>query len=320
MSNAFKWTRGEGQIAPFHADGTVNLRGLTAADIGVALQPIVDACDGSPFAYEALVRCRVETLKSPQVLFALAEKQQACGPLGRMIREAAFDAAGDVPLFVNIHPAELVSHWLVQPDDPIGFHSRQVYLEITETAAFQYFDLCMSSLREVCQRTGAKLVVDDFGAGHSNLQRLLELEPNVVKLDMQLIRNVHNDRKKRIAVRHVVALCADLGAKTVAEGIETLDELLCVRDLGVDWLQGYLLAKPGNPAPSVHWPAQAPLLPPHTQAHRHSLSFASAHPPTPPKSGRPATRSSLNPPPALPPAQPPPMVPIAGRYTSSKAR
>ena len=66
-------------------------------------------------------------------------------------------------MFVNIHPHELSSRWLVRPDDPLAFHSREVYLEITESAAFTYFELCMDVLKEVCRRTGAHLVVDDYG-------------------------------------------------------------------------------------------------------------------------------------------------------------
>ncbi len=309
LASAFKWTFGEARIAPYLADGSVNVRARSAADVGIALQPIVDARDGSLFAYEALVRCKVPALQSPPVLLELAETQNACGSLGRMIREVAFPAAGDVALFVNIHPQELSSRWLVRTDDPIGFHSRDVYLEITETAAFEHFDLCSSTLREVCQRTGAKLVVDDFGAGHSNLQRLLELEPAVVKLDMQLIRNIQRERKKQLAVRHMVALCRDLGAKTVAEGIETVDELRCVVDLGVDWLQGYLLGKPAFPAPPALWPMGAQPQPRKSTAPRPSAKPGTSKRPS-------ASRKSLNPAANAAPIRPTRTVGVAARRSS----
>jgi EAL domain-containing protein (putative c-di-GMP-specific phosphodiesterase class I) len=230
------------------------VRSLADAEIGVAFQPIVDVRTGLLFAHEALVRCTREPYKSPTVLFEHAVKEGACGRLGRKIREVAFTAAGDVALFINVHPEELVARWLVRPDDPIGFHKRPVYLEITESATLSYFEVCMSVLEELRGRTNARLVVDDFGAGYSNIERLIQLAPAVVKLDLALIRDIHRERRKQIVTRHMVNLCKDLGAAVVGEGVETLDELKCIRDLGVDYAQGYLLARPANPPPGHAWP------------------------------------------------------------------
>jgi EAL domain-containing protein (putative c-di-GMP-specific phosphodiesterase class I) len=159
-----------------------------------------------------------------------------------------------VPLFVNLHPDELAERWLVRPDDPIGFYPHPVFLEITETATFTHHQLCSSTLREVCERTGAQLVIDDFGAGHSNLQRLLDLEPTIVKLDLALVRGLHASPRKRAAIRYMTALCHELGARVVAEGIEVEEELEAVLSLDVDFVQGFLLARPANPPATVHWP------------------------------------------------------------------
>jgi EAL domain-containing protein (putative c-di-GMP-specific phosphodiesterase class I) len=230
------------------------VRTLTVSEIGVVFQPIVDVKTGAMFAHEALVRCRRPEYQAPPVLFQHAVAENACGRLGRLIRDVAFQACDDVPLFVNLHPEELNSRWLVRPDDPLCFHAAPVYLEITESAAFTHFALCMSVLRELCRRSGALLVVDDFGAGHSNLERVVDLEPSIVKLDLALTRGIHGHKRKQAVVRHVVNLCKELGARVVAEGIETIDELRCVRDLGVDYAQGYLLARPATPPPEVAWP------------------------------------------------------------------
>jgi EAL domain-containing protein (putative c-di-GMP-specific phosphodiesterase class I) len=236
----------------------VRIRDLTPEQIGVVYQPIVEAQSGSLFAHEVLVRCKVPELAAPPVLFQRAVEERACGTLGRLIREQATASDLGVPLFLNIHPDELVERWLVRPDDPIGFYPHQVFLEITETAAFLHHDLCDSVLREVCARTGAQLAIDDFGAGHSNLTRLLELGPAMVKFDLALIRNVDSSPKKRAVIRYMTGLCHELMARVVAEGIESEQELACLRDLGVDYVQGYLLARPANPAPAVHWPIKAP--------------------------------------------------------------
>ena len=250
--NELKWSRSGSP--PAEAKVEEGVRGLTAEEIGVVFQPIVAIATGRTFAHEALVRCTRPEYKSPPVLFERASAEGACGQLGRLIRDNAFNTCGDVALFVNLHPDELHSRWLVQPDDPIGFHTKPVYIEVTETAAFTHFDLCLSVLKELCRRTHALLVIDDFGAGYSNLERVVDLEPAVIKLDLALTRDIHRHPRKQTVVRHMVNLCKDLGASVVAEGVETIDELKCVRDLGVDFAQGYLLARPATPAPTPDWP------------------------------------------------------------------
>lgn len=238
-----------------------SVRDLARHEMKVAFQPIVDMDTGGTFALEALARCQKPGLESPLVLFTKASEQRASGRLGRLIREVAFSECANMPLFVNIHPEELSERWLIRPDDPLGFHAQPVFLEITEAAAFTHFDLCTSVLKELCTRTGVNLVVDDFGAGYSNIQRILDLEPAVVKLDLALIRNIHHKPRQRAVVRHMVALCEDLGCSVVAEGIEVLEELHVLRDLGVHYGQGYLLAKPAFSPPEVRWPAGMPPSP-----------------------------------------------------------
>ena len=97
-------------------------------------------------------------------------------------------------------------------------------------------------------------MVDDFGAGHSNLKRVIDLQPSVVKLDRQLISALDKNPRQQVLVKSVIEICKDLGATVVAEGIETREELERVRDAGADFAQGYLLARPGYPVPAVAWP------------------------------------------------------------------
>ena len=104
-------------------------------------------------------------------------------------------------------------------------------------------------------RTNAHLVLDDMGAGYSNLVRFAELEPKFIKLDRALITAIDQNPRKQIMVRHLTSLCRELGTQVVAEGIETVGELSAVIDCGVDYGQGYLLARPGFPIPDVNFPA-----------------------------------------------------------------
>jgi EAL domain-containing protein (putative c-di-GMP-specific phosphodiesterase class I) len=247
-----RWTSAE--EVPDQEGMIRSTRLLTADDLDVVFQPIVAIATGKLYALEALVRCKWPEFKSPPALFARAVQEKATGRLGRPIRDVAFSRGAGHRLFVNIHPDELTSRWLVRPDDPLNYHDQEVFLEITESAAFEYFDLCRGVLKELCDRAHVNLVVDDLGAGHSNLKRILDLEPRVVKLDIELVKELDKSRRQQILVRSVVQLCKELGATVVAEGIETLDELKAVRDCGADYAQGYLLAKPAYPVPDHDWP------------------------------------------------------------------
>ncbi len=91
------------------------------------------------------------------------------------------------------------------------------------------------------------LVVDDLGAGYSNLKSIADLEPKVVKIDRGIVEGLKKGSRQQKLVRAIVRLCEDLGAEVVAEGIETAEELGAVREAGVHLVQGYLFARPAFP-------------------------------------------------------------------------
>jgi EAL domain-containing protein (putative c-di-GMP-specific phosphodiesterase class I) len=221
--------------------------------VSVVYQPLVDLRTRRIFAYEALVRSKSPEFNSPPALFDAAVEYECTGRLGRIIRELAIDGCSGHPLFLNIHPAELNDKWVVQPDDPIFQHEHDVYLEITEGVPLSHFRLCQSILREVRGR-GIYLVVDDLGAGYSNLKYIADLQPRVVKLDRGLVAGLVKDTRMFKLVCGIVVLCKDLDALVVAEGIETIEELDAVRAAGAHYGQGYLLAKPQFPPPDAAWP------------------------------------------------------------------
>jgi EAL domain-containing protein (putative c-di-GMP-specific phosphodiesterase class I) len=245
-------------MAPFGAVSEI----VAAEDLSVVFQPIVRMDNGRLFAYEALVRCRVPAYHSPPDLFQRAAESGAAGELGRMIREIAVPLCSGCPIFLNVHPDELTTGWLVRPDDPIFTHDHEVYLEVTESVPLTHFELCRSVLSEVRARGGVHLVVDDLGAGYSNLKRIADLEPKVVKLDRELVAGIHLSKRQGQLVTGVVKLCVDLGAVVVAEGIECGDEYAALLDTGAQLAQGYLFARPAFPMPKVSWPPPAPSLPP----------------------------------------------------------
>jgi EAL domain-containing protein (putative c-di-GMP-specific phosphodiesterase class I) len=219
-------------------------------------QPVVNLRTQEIFAYEALARSKSPDFDGPISLFAAAVEHSCAGELGRMLREMAIEEVPNEKLFVNIHPAELNEKWLVQPNDPIFQHTQELYLEITESIPLSHFHLCQSILAEVRDR-GVHLVVDDLGAGYSNLKYIADLHPRVVKLDRGLIAGLRIGTRLFKLVSAIVVLCRELGAMVVAEGIETVDELKAVIAAGAHYGQGYLLARPAFPPPEeVNWPAE----------------------------------------------------------------
>jgi EAL domain-containing protein (putative c-di-GMP-specific phosphodiesterase class I) len=193
-------------------------------------------------------------------LFAAAVAENVTGELGRLLRAIALEGCSSHPLFLNIHPAELNEKWVVQPDDPIFNHTEDVYLEITEAVPLSHFRLCKDMLAEVRGR-GVHLVVDDLGAGYSNLKYIADLNPRVVKLDRGLVAGLTRDSRLFKLVAAIVRLCTELDSRVVAEGIETETELDAIIAAGARYVQGYLLARPAFPPPPINWPANMAKAP-----------------------------------------------------------
>jgi EAL domain-containing protein (putative c-di-GMP-specific phosphodiesterase class I) len=226
-------------------------RFVAAEDLSVVFQPIVDMNTLDIFAYEALTRCKKPEFKNPMKLFERASEEGCCGRLGRMVRDVAVPLCSDFHIFLNAHPEELQQPWLVRPDDPMYAHEREVFLEVTEAVPFTHFELCRQVLRDLRARANIRVVVDDLGAGYSNLKYIADLSPDIVKLDRELIMGIVSGSRAHRLVRAIVRLCVDLDARVVAEGIETEAEFLALRETGVHFGQGYFLARPGFPLPTV---------------------------------------------------------------------
>ena len=228
------------------SEGAMMVGCVPVEELSCVYQPIVDLRDGKAFAYEVLARCSVPGLTNPEVLFKRAAAERFCGLLGRTLRSIGSKGCRGVPLFLNVHPAELGDRFVIQLDDPMYAHDDDVYVEVTESVPFTHYDLCAAILREMRERGGVHVVVDDLGAGYSNLKRIADLEPAIVKLDRHLVTNLDRSKRQRLLVQAVVRMCVDLGARVVAEGLETWDEVRAARECGCHFAQGYAL---GRPAP-----------------------------------------------------------------------
>jgi EAL domain-containing protein (putative c-di-GMP-specific phosphodiesterase class I) len=240
---------------PLSHDGTDILTVLWEKQVYCVFQPIVDLQRQRIFAYESLARSKIAAFPSPIDLFAAAVEHRCTGELGRLLRQQSIDGCPSAPLFINIHPSELNEEFLIQPDDPIFKHTHDVYLEITESVPLSHFSLCQSMLQEMRGR-GVHLVVDDLGAGYSNLKYIADLHPKIVKIDRGLIDGLRIGTRMFKLVTSIVNMCKDLDCLVVAEGIETREELEAVIASGARYAQGYFLARPAPLLPQAMWPAR----------------------------------------------------------------
>ncbi len=226
------------------------LQGLT-----MVYQPIVRAYDRSLFAYEALLRSRSPSLPGPAQILAAAEALGRMEELGRAVRASIADTLREnpqrhEPVFVNLHPMELRSALLTADDEPLLPFASRVVLEVTERASLGGSQSLSSTLSEL-RSAGYRIALDDLGEGYAGLSWLVKLTPDVAKLDMSLVRDIHASRLKRELVASLVGVCRRAHTTVVAEGVETAAEASVLIDLGCDLLQGYHFARPGPAFPTV---------------------------------------------------------------------
>ena len=215
--------------------------------LGVAFQPIVDGRSRKTIGFEALMRSHEPTMPTPSEVLDAAERLDRIHDVGRTVRArtaAAFENDdSDSLVFVNLHAADLLDDNLFDPNAPLTKLASRVVLEITERAAIADITDARHRTAEL-RRRGFKIAIDDLGAGYAGLTSFATFEPEIVKLDMSLVRGIESSTVKRLIVGRIAGLCHDLQMRVVAEGIETHAELACMLDLGCEYLQGYLLGHP----------------------------------------------------------------------------
>jgi len=228
-----------------HETGAAFDRAL--ASLWMACQPIVRASDGGIHAHEALVRTREPSLPHPGALFDTAERLGRLHELGRTIRERAAQliVSGTVPelLFMNVHPEDLTDDTLLDPHAPLSRVASRVVLEVTERASLEKMTGVAERIRGL-RELGFRIALDDLGAGYAGLTSFATLTPDVVKVDMSLVRDIDGDPLRQKLVASIASLCKSLGILVVGEGIETEGERAAVVGAGCDLLQGYLFGKP----------------------------------------------------------------------------
>jgi EAL domain-containing protein (putative c-di-GMP-specific phosphodiesterase class I) len=225
-------------------------------------QPIVDLNTGEIFAFEALSRGpKGSAMESPLMLFGVADKTNLSFELDRLCRRKAISNLSGLgahqKLFINtfpttMHDPEFKGESLERILESANLRGDNIVFEVTERFAIENYELFQKE-QNYFSSLGFGLAVDDIGSGYGSLEAIAHLRPQYVKVDISIIREIHNNPVKQELLKAIADIARKINAKVLVEGIETAPELSVVRAFGCDYGQGYLLARPADK-----------LLPPNT--------------------------------------------------------
>jgi EAL domain-containing protein (putative c-di-GMP-specific phosphodiesterase class I) len=217
----------------------------------MAFQPIVNARSGAVFGHEALVRGKNgegagSVLSKVESSNRYAFDQQ-CRVKAIELAARLYPASQDVKLSINFMPNAVYEpraciRLTLETAERAGFPLDQIIFEFTENEQLDTNHVL--NILKTYRQIGFLTAIDDFGAGYAGLSLLSKFQPDIVKLDMELVRGIDLDPVKRTVVKHTLNMLDELGVTPLCEGIETAGELAVLRDLGVELVQGYIVARP----------------------------------------------------------------------------
>lgn len=226
-------------------------RAVLSENVIAYTQPIVEAHSHKEIALECLVRIRDEgKIISPGQFLPIIEGTHLYTRLSRQMIKHTFSVMKDksIPFSINLSPQDLMNDKTIQLLERYLLtisNPARVGLEVLETEQIHDY----GRMIEVCDHLralGARIIIDDFGSGYSNIDEIIKLEPQIVKIDGSLIRSIDTDLRQRNVAQTLIQLCKVLGAKTVAEFVHNSEVCKVAEDLGVDYLQGFYLGEPSQ--------------------------------------------------------------------------
>jgi EAL domain-containing protein (putative c-di-GMP-specific phosphodiesterase class I) len=233
-------------------------------DLAMAFQPIVDVETGHPFAYEALVRgpngesaSEVLTRVTPENRYAF-DQQCRVAAIEQAVEAGLL--ATDAKLSINFLPNAVYSpvaciQLTLKTARRVALPTDRLIFEFTENERMVDTDH-VANIIATYRKMGFATALDDFGAGHAGLGLLGRIQTDLIKLDMELIRDLDSNMPRRLIVDSTVGLLHRLGITIIAEGVEMEAEYRALRDMGIRYQQGYLFARPALRAlPALNMPA-----------------------------------------------------------------
>jgi EAL domain-containing protein (putative c-di-GMP-specific phosphodiesterase class I) len=218
-------------------------------DISMAFQPIFDTDAQQVYSHEALVR-GTENQPASDIFAQVGDHNmyrfdQTCRVKAiKLASELGISTRLNVNFMPNaVYRPELCIRTTLEAAQTYNFPIDRIVFEVTENE--QIIDLAhlLAILTDYRQR-GFIVAIDDFGAGYAGLNLLANFQPDLVKLDMGLIRDIDHDKARRIICNGIVEMSRELGVEIIAEGVERRDELSCLQDIGVHLFQGFYIARP----------------------------------------------------------------------------
>ncbi|MBN2247365.1 MAG: GGDEF domain-containing protein [Coriobacteriia bacterium] len=232
---------------------------IQAGDVRTFVHPIYRLDDLEIIGYEALSRGpEASEFERPDKLFKVAYDSDLVLKLERLCRHRAFESAVDLPagrlLFVNIEPEavsdpELRDIMMSSVVAESNMAPSQIVLEITERTAVEDFGAFRATL-EYLRALGFRIAIDDGGAGYGSMQCIAEVHPEWLKIDLSLVRDIDTDDVRRALVGTIATFAERTGVKLIAEGIERPEQLAVLREIGVEYGQGFLFCRPQVPFPA----------------------------------------------------------------------
>ncbi len=227
--------------------------------LSTVFQPILQMPGSNVKAYEALIRGPAGSeLANPATLFSMANHVGLVSELDRACCAVNFASAATLPpgalLFANVVPSLIndpnFRRWVVEQSRQVG--AGRIVLEINEGTAIRNYEYLVEGISDL-RKGGIRVAVDDLGAGYANLDHVLRLKPDFLKLDISLVRGVNQSRVKQALISSMLSVGRAADATVIAEGIENKEEYEALVDLGVPWGQGFLFARPapGFPVPTA---------------------------------------------------------------------
>ena len=218
-------------------------------DVSMAFQPIVDLRDGSVFAYEALVR-GLDGEPARTILDQVTDANRFTFDQRCRVRAVELAAKLGVTCRLNIN---FMPNAVYEPNRCLrstleaaasfGFPVERIVFETTEDERVRD-PAHLKAIMAAYKHQGFMTAIDDFGAGYAGLNLLAEFQPDIVKLDMALVRGIDTNLPRQAIIAGILGICRMLGVRVIGEGIETVAEMQTLRDLGVELMQGYLFARP----------------------------------------------------------------------------
>jgi EAL domain-containing protein (putative c-di-GMP-specific phosphodiesterase class I) len=219
-------------------------------DFTMAFQPIINCKTNDIYGYEALVR-GLNNESAFSIISQVNEDNRYLFDQHCRIKAIALASKLNLESMLSInflpnaiYKPERCIRTTLEAAQKYDFPANRIMFEFTEVEKIEDVDF-IKNIVEYYKKIGFTTAIDDFGSGYAGLGLLADFQTNIIKLDMELIRNIDKDKARYSIVKNCLNIFHDLNITPLAEGIETIEEFICLRDLGIELMQGYLFAKPG---------------------------------------------------------------------------